>query len=598
VLGGSIIKAFTIRSKLVQCESLFSYLTRVAGTNGRDIVGFLDMVKRNEDYLLHSGDLKRIDFFPASMLNLDKLCEMTGLTRVDVNRSSFTNLIRAFTDSENGEKSKVLKGMLREDLHYCPECIAHTNSIYLHWKLIGVDVCAEHNKQLMNKCGHCHCSILYQDIRVVNRCPYCSGYLSKVENSREVIDQSNIKQQAWLIDNWKYLIEYTGRSFTPSEIAIKMVYILNDQQDKYNKELIRKSRYSGCLEYVIQCARGTLSKKCAVHITSLFSVLYAANLHVRGFLELNVPEGFIHSLHEKSIGEIAAGTACTAPWCELYGIRGELVSTGIFQSKKGGKSLSYFMVCPSCGCEYALDEDNYLVERSYFIKAYEILSNRNISKLTWPERIKVMGLKRGRIQRVLAYFQIRNVFDLDDIIKRDINEKLLEKFVRKLNEGIDLAEIRFWKEWVNYDQFLLHRYHPQVVQVLFESYTKPKAEGSDPIFRANIKNTCIVLLERDATINLPAVAKAWGTSATTIRNKGCSDIVEFYRGKQLEMKRGEVSMEIEQKVTRYLEEHGGEKVSMKELYTVTHTNYSLIRRYSPILIQQIKNSRRPVKDLV
>lgn len=587
----SIIKRFTIRSKLAKCESLSCYLTRAAGTNGRDIVGLLEMVKRNEDYLLHTGDLKRMDFFPASMLNIDKLCEMTGLTRVDVNRSSFTNLIRTFTDSENGEQSKVLKGMLREDLHYCPECIENTNSISLHWKLKGVDVCTEHNKQLMNKCGHCHCSVLYQDIRVVNRCPYCSGYLSKVKDSREIIDQSNVKQQAWLIENWKQLIEYTGRSFTPSEIAIKMVYILNGQQEKYNKELIRKSRYSGCLEYLIQCARGTLSKKCAVHVTSLFSVLYAANSHVRGFFELNVPEGFIYSLHEKSIGEIAAGTACIAPWCERYGARGELVSTGIFQTKKSGKSLSYCMVCPFCGCEYALDEDNHLVERSYFIKAYDILSNRNISKLTWPERIKVMGLKRGRIQRVLAYFQIHDVLELDGIIKPDINEKLLEKFVQELDKGIDLVEIRFWKEWVNYDQFLVHRYHPLVVQALFKSYTKPKTQDSDPIFRANINNTCMELLECDTAINLPAVAKAWGTSATTIRNKGCSDLVELYRTKQFEMKRGKVSMKIEQKVTRYLEEHEGKKVSMKELYAVTHTNYASLRRYAPQLIKQIKSKK-------
>ncbi|MEK5282579.1 MULTISPECIES: TniQ family protein [Paenibacillus] len=588
----NIIKRFTIRRKLVECESLSSYLTRLAEANGRDIVRLLEMVKQNENYRLHSGDLKRIDYFPSSMLNIDKLCEITGLTRVDVNRSSYTNLIRGFTDSDKGEKSKVLEGMLREELYYCPECISHTNSISLHWKLIGVDVCAEHNKYLMNKCEYCHCSILYKDIRVINRCPYCSGYLSNVKDSKEIIDQSIVKQQVWLIDNWKYLIEYSGRSFTPSEIATRMVYILNERQDHYNKALIRNSRYPGCLEHLIQCARGTLSQKCAVHMTLLFFVLYIADLHIRDFFESYVSEGFLQSLHEKSKGEIAADTACAAPWCKQYGVKGNLVSTGIFQSKKDGKALSYCMVCLSCGCEYALDDNNHLVERSYFIKAYEILSIRNISKLTWTEKVKVMGLKRGRIQRVLAYFQIRNVFELDDNIKLSVNEKLLGEFVRKLDEGIDLAEIRVWNEWINYDHFLMHRYHPQVVEALFKSYTEPKIQGSAPIFKSNIKNTCRELLNRGTTINLPAVAKARGTSATTIRNKGCSDIVELYRNKQIKIKREKIIIEIEQRVSRYLEEHDGEKVSMKDLYTVTHTDYNLIRRYTPHLINQIRYARK------
>jgi uncharacterized CHY-type Zn-finger protein len=61
--------------------------------------------------------------------------------------------------------------MLREHLHYCPECIKSFQSYQLHWKLNNVDICTEHQVKLREKCGHCHNQIAYKDIRVINVCP-------------------------------------------------------------------------------------------------------------------------------------------------------------------------------------------------------------------------------------------------------------------------------------------------------------------------------------------------------------------------------------------------------------------------------------------
>ncbi|MEK4195434.1 hypothetical protein NYE59_20330 [Paenibacillus sp. FSL L8-0323] len=49
-----------------------------------------------------------------------------------------------------------------------------------------------------------------------------------------------------------------------------------------------------------------------------------------------------------------------------------------------------------------MNSSKELIERTYFIRAFEILSNRNMDNLTWPEKEKIFGLKRNSILRIIA----------------------------------------------------------------------------------------------------------------------------------------------------------------------------------------------------
>lgn len=350
------------------------------------------------------------------------------------------------------------------------------------------------------------------------------------------------------------------------------------------------NRYQGRLEHLLQCARGTLQKRRSVHLSNSLATLYKMKTHAKDFLEITVPQEFIDSLHEKSIGQLAKMKACEASWCEKYGKAGELVPTGVLNTMKSGEHLSFYMVCNSCGCEYALNEEKKLVERGYFISAYKKLKNRDITSLTWPEKEKIFGLKRDRIRRVLAYFNNQNVI-VNESSTWEIDAVLLERFIRAVSEGLSLKEVRYWREWQNYDQFLMHRYNPRVIRALIDSSSKQITIADDPFYKKRIESTCKKLLKEDITINLPNVALATGTSATTIRNKQCSELVGIYRERQVIVRReGRIKI-MEQEIAAYFAAHSDQRIYIQKLYAVTSVDYLYLKRYAPWLLDKIEQMK-------
>ncbi|OPH56197.1 hypothetical protein BC351_28940 [Paenibacillus ferrarius] len=588
-----MFKKYPIKRRIAHDESLLSYLISVADSHGVDILILLEMIKLNEKFRMHSGDLKRVDFYPGSIINLDKLCYVTSLKHYEINNSTFTNVINIFNESAKGESCRVLNNMIRENLFYCPDCLKNSKQLSLLWKIDGINMCFEHRCKLLSTCCQCLEPIKYKNIRVINHCPHCSKKLSDVKTDKD-ISENELNYQEWLIDNWKYLLNYSGNRLSSSETALRILYVLNEQQNKYSKELVKMNGYQGRLEQLLQCARGTLTKKKAVHISMLLSTLYSQGIHIKDFLKLTLPTEFIDSLHEKSIGHWASTNSCIAPWCLNYGKKGLLIATGSMNSVKRGKALTYYMACPECGCEYALDSEKHLVERTYFIHAFTILEKINISKLTWPEKEKVMGLKRDRIRRVLAYFQSRRTFAYEciDCIPA-IDNQLLQLLVDKIQQGTDIQEIRFWQQWINYDQYLLYRFHHKVISILITNpYLQKSGKNSDPCFKKLITATCEEFLKNNININLPSVSLAAGTSSTTIRSKDCSDVVISFRIKQTEHRREKLIQEIEQKVIAYFDKHVGEKIFSQKLYAAINVQYPYLKLHAFWLAEKIEQMRK------
>ncbi|RAV19105.1 TniQ family protein [Paenibacillus contaminans] len=579
-----------MKRRIERNESLFSYFINYSQSFGTNVLVLLETMKLNEKFRLHSGDLKRIDFYPMSLLNASKIMEITGLIYDDIGRSSFTNVIHTFNESAKGESCRILSRTIRDKLLYCPECIKSAKYYPLVWKIETIDTCTIHGHKLNNRCGHCMELITYEDIREIDRCPHCYKKLSDVNMNREDVTEEVMEHQVWLTDNWNFLISYTGISLTSTETATRLLYILNDRQSRYNRKTIMNKRYQGRLEHLLQCARGSLKKRRAVHISNLLDTLFNMKTHVKDFLAVMVPQEFIDSLHEKSIGQFATSTACEAPWCEKYRKVGELVHTGVLNTMKNGEHLSYYMVCNSCGCEYALNEEKKLVERGYFINAYKILKNRDIAELTWLEKEKIFKLKRDRIRRVLAYFHNQNVIE-NESFKGKIDGGLLERFIRAFSEGLSLEEVRYWREWQNYEQFLLHRYHPWVIRASVESLSKQIIITSDPFYKKRIESTCKKLLKEDITINLPNVALAARTSATTIRNKQCSVLVGTYRKRQVKARRQNRIRLMEQEIVAYFAAHSDERMYTQKLYAATSVDYLYLKRYAPWLLEKIEQMK-------
>ncbi|OMC71395.1 hypothetical protein BK126_04680 [Paenibacillus sp. FSL H7-0326] len=523
----------TIRKKIRVGESLHSFLLRSAKANGIGFFNLINLVQKNKKYNLHRGDVHRLNYCPSNILELKGIKGISSSTLLDIEQASFNNVLSALKGNSKKENSKFLNDMFNEYLHFCPDCYKDDLQNKLIWEVLDIEICVKHKKKLQTSCCYCNKHIYYKDILQVGICPYCNEDLSK-QNSKGLVLECPILlyQQTWLYRNWTYLINYsTANPLRSNEIALRLLYVLNNFYIDLCKQTIRDKISELTFLHYLHYARGT-NKKGTVHLRTILSILFNAKLDVDQYFEMVLPEKFIRSVTHTN--RIKASHYCIAPWCSSYMQDKSIITTLAKSNKVRGEIMKRNLVCKSCGCEYAINSNNFVVERTNFIKGYDTLNKRDITKLTWPEREKIMGLKKGRIRRVLAYFSSRNLFIQQTILLNcKLDDRKTKLFIQAIQHGESIHNIQHWKCWINDDEYILHRYHPETIVALCEMYysgTKVN-EGSNEL-HAQVVTICKKLSSNDQIITLSAVSKAMGLSVTSIHNKGYSTIVGKYKKEQ------------------------------------------------------------------
>ena len=463
------IQALPSRTFYNEGESLLSFLLRSAYNSGISVLLLLNMIRKNEKYLLHRGDIRRIDFYPESVFDLDKLTNLTGISRSDLYKGTFTNVLHAFGYGTNGEKARLMKNMIRDTLHFCKQCLEEGLGYNIMWKVAGVDCCLKHNQQLENHCLHCKQEIFYQHIVIINRCPHCDDLLTKLPPDYLKSGIENVTRQQSLQANLYELIQRTDLRFEAQALAQKLLYLMNGFKSVYQAAAIKESLQGYTFTYLLQYARGTISTPKNIKLSFILEVLHSQSLDINSLFIIEVPKAFIESLLEGNSIQWTKEYTCVAPWCKEKGRPNSLTSTNSKQARKAGEKLSHYLVCKECFCEYAFNEERILVERTNFISAYDVMHRYDISSMTWPERKKCFMINREKIRRANAYFNARQIIKsgISPQNQSEINCVLLTKFVSALRQGKRIADIRYWPIWEGYEHYLLHRYHPVVMSEIF-----------------------------------------------------------------------------------------------------------------------------------
>lgn len=460
------MKPLTVRKKISYDESLYSFLLRCAEANGMSFFDLFNLLKKNK-YRLHAGDVHRLDFCPSNVIDVNHLKQICTISITDLLNASFTNVIRIFKGSSSETNCMFLNDSIRDYLSYCPECFAEKKQIKLIWKIHDITTCLSHGRKLLDSCHHCSHEIKYKEITEVGRCSHCFCDLSKNIPNLEALEEKILQKQRWFIRNWLSLLNNSqGVEMSSNEIALRLLFVLNNKHHIFEKKIVRGKIKEASLIHFIQIARGT-SKKRTIHIQTILSTIYSHDIEVEEFISMSLPLSFVNSLMSSRNEPVRP--ACIAPWCKSFRSDKSIIKTPSKNKGKGEQFFKEYLVCIDCGCEYAINTNREIVERTYFIKGYSILTNRRISKLTWPEKEKMMGLKRSRIRRILSYFYSRGIF-LEDAPLVEIEQGVLDVFCDAIRRGESIIEIQHWKRWRNDDQYLLYRYHSQVIRTLYEHY--------------------------------------------------------------------------------------------------------------------------------
>lgn len=578
----------TVRLRPLEGESLSSYLRRISKSNGISYLSLLNYLKTERNRYAQHDDITLLDFYPKNIINIEKLAKATHREPNQLLSLTFYNLLQCFGVSTEIERSRFTSGMLRETLHFCPDCLKNKAYHQLCWRIKGIDACITHRRLLQDKCPHCAKGIKYADVIVHDKCPYCDLDISRVSDSLSNHD-INWNQVSWGWQNWTQLFNSSEMKISPQTIALRLLYLINNKKGIFDKKsAVPHVQGVGKLSTLLQHARDSLKQKRTLHISYVLEVLWENQLDIEEFLNMELPQPFVDSIltPSKTKKEMIS---CEAPWCENRGVAGGLIQTGTsFKRKKSGQVLSCYLACLHCGCEYALDARGELLERTYFIHAYHLIKSRCCEGNQITSISEKTGLSLDQLKRCIAYFFTRGIEICTYETKAiQMDRQKLETFISAIKKCVPINRIREWDCWRNYVHFLVYRFHKNVQKELLEQM-KNRSKRNDVIQNTDkVKWSLQEMYDQGTTITIEAVAKRMGVSINTLRNWGCCPYIKIMKREQYEKR---VSMEKENIlccVEAFLEARLEKKVFSHEIYEALSKRRTTIWRGAPELTAYI-----------
>lgn len=424
----------------------------------------------------------------------------------------------------------------------------------------------------------------------LDTCPHCRYRLSSAIAKYEDIDWI---QQVWLHDSLNTLLTISYNHLNPADIATSLLYVLGGCYDTFDRKAVECALPSSIkLPTLLQYARDSLAQKRTLHLSFLLSVLFVHNVRMNEFLNLKVPQSFVNSLHKERTRRNEQ-LSCQAPWCSGYCLPGTLVKTGTTLKRcTSGEIYRYYMACMECGCEYAVDEHGDLRERTYFIDGYRVLSQVHLPITSMKSVARQNNMTEDKLQRCIAYFATRRSLDMPDRLLT-INPNLLEKYVDAIRSGQTIKNIQTWPDWSSYNEFLLYRYHSEVIkELIVQKRPRPSKRADRSQNWVVIKKAVNSLLDADRDITIATVCEIVGVCPETIRNWGCNEFIADMKSKQRGIRLAQRNHNLYQKVEDYLAQKLEQHVKAGEVYQELGILRNVLWRNTPEITAYISERLR------
>src|SRR5690606_18043725 len=156
--------------------------------------------------------------------------------------------------------------------------------------------------------------------------------------------------------------------------------------------------------------------------------------------------------------------------------------------------------------EYAVNQSCELIERTSFIEGYRIIKDIVDTEISIKKLASITGLSEDKIKRYFAYFQSRDIF-IGSSLFPDINDEIVKKFVNSIGNLETIKKIQSWDCWRSYSQFLLYRYHPDVMRQYILTKRQREKKNNSSGNQSKIKQIVDQLFLEDKDITIAAVSE-------------------------------------------------------------------------------------------
>lgn len=559
---------FTIRIKPYNGESLFSFIIRLGNKNGLGFLATCNLFKTSQDDYFQSSEAGILNFVPSNHININKLSKAVGVDEKYILKTTLFFSIYTFCEDSEAERARFVSGLLNNKFRYCSSCLNEKNYHKLLWCINNIDICIEHKIKLKDKCLRCNNILYLEKMTTTNICPYCGFDLrSIIEN--EKLSSENLEFSRWITETWETLLFNKHRKLKNDETAMKVLYILNNYEMIFDRNIIKiNSKLYSCIETLLQHARNSLSINRKIHFSILFRILHENNVSMEEFIDLKVPCGFVKSVMA-GITIKKDKVSCLAPWCVNYNIVGTLTKTGTtFKSNSRGKTLLYYLICPECGCEYAFDTSQNLIERSYFIESYKKLKKIWHKELCLTEIADALNISLDKTKRCLAYFNVRDMFvgraSYNDRFL--INQEYIKIFKESIERNTNMKKIEKWGIWKSYREFLLYRYNTSIMRALMEQSRKRGLRTDRSANAIILKQVLEDMLSKDVNITISSVCNQLNVSPETIRQWNCNLLISKMKELQKSNRYKQRKEMLYTKIQEYLGNNQNRAIRSKDIY--------------------------------
>lgn len=565
-------------------ESLSSFILRAARSNGASIHWLMNNYRTRNSDQIKISDISRLDVCPSNLLDIGLIEKHLCLEIGSLSKLSLQNIMEKFKGDGRPENSRIMRGMIRRNFHYCPVCLYESDYYSLLWRIESINFCFKHYVKLLSVCKSCKRSISYSSIGQIGYCPYCKSKMASACGSSENIDLLELSEETRKRDILKELLLNESFDVDSKDIAMRILYVSS------KKGLLRGFyKQIGIQEnYLLQFARNSMNHKRSIHLNTLIRFLCELKLTFKEFMKIEVTRKFKEFILNNNVLRNSTRYFCQAPWCISYHKAGSLRFTGTNVKGKGQQRLKWYMCCYECGCEYAIVEDT-LIERSYFIKGYLQLKDKDISQLSKKEISLITCLTKSQSRRLFAYLTGRGLTCTSGY---KYDDHLVADFVNALTAGERISNIVKWPCWDNEELYFVYRYHTRVMQALMMKKNKQPYRKDKKDIKNELTAICEQFMYSDKKITNHAIYEALGITIQTLAKWGLHEYIKemkhtqkiFQRRKKIEgwLKRIEV----------FFHEEWENDMEMKLIYERLNLSQSYVCGYAPEVNTFIREKRK------
>lgn len=526
-----------IRPQAFQDESLSSYMHRLAKFNYISNHELWRSITPKGVHYPQTSMSSFIDVCPINLIDIKKFGQMLLSDTQTLESHTFIPVLEKMNISrETIPSTRCLSGLISEHRRFCPECLKKNNLYKLIWQVKELNFCPEHNVKLEGKCPNCSKPVpILPNNSTLGECPQCNFELFKCYSEHYEANDFDYR----VLNDWSYLLDCSKAKISDinglsiqQNLAIRTLFICKNSDLSRNELTTSKGIY--------QIARESKSTQTFLHFKTALYFSRLSNTPLEEFFTSMIPNDFIESIFKKP-SLLKNSYYCIAPWCKNYLRAGKLETTTTSTKHLSSEyTLNYYMYCPCCGTEYAIDKKSKEIkERGYFISvAWNKIKNSLGSGLSLDKLTALFSTTEDKVRRCIIFLSANSLINNQNLqidLPKEHDNHIKEKIIEFINLGWGSKKIRATLG-LNQNSFLYYWFLPQIrIAYINRHVLRPDKIKNENNLPSELDHAIKYLIEKNSLITVKSICSILNTCPETLRNWSLLDKIQKAKNVQAEI---------------------------------------------------------------